>query len=680
MSTNVSDTTKSSRREQRSSAQAFIDNLKGMAHPNSRRIFIEGSRADIRVPLREIQLADTFVGGTKEAPQFEPNEPVPVYDTSGPYGEEAAPIDVRRGLPRLREAWVLERADTDALDGLSSTFTQERLADEGLDHLRFEHLPSARRAKPGRRVTQLHYARQGIVTPEMEFIAIRENMGRERVRSELLRTQHPGQGFGARLPQNITREFVRDEVAAGRAIIPSNINHPEAEPMIIGRNFLVKINANIGNSAVTSSIEEEVEKLVWSTRWGADTVMDLSTGRYIHETREWILRNSPVPIGTVPIYQALEKTNGIAEDLTWELFRDTLLEQAEQGVDYFTIHAGVLLRFVPMTAKRLTGIVSRGGSIMAKWCLSHHKENFLYEHFREICEICAAYDVSLSLGDGLRPGSVYDANDEAQFAELRTLGELTKIAWEYDVQVMIEGPGHVPMHMIERNMTEQLEHCHEAPFYTLGPLTTDIAPGYDHFTSGIGAALIGWYGCAMLCYVTPKEHLGLPNKEDVKQGLITYKIAAHAADLAKGHPGAQIRDNAMSKARFEFRWEDQFNLALDPDTARAYHDETLPQESGKVAHFCSMCGPKFCSMKITQDVRDYAAKLEAVEIKLVGMDGQQERVVAEVESGMARKETETFKQADVESGMARMAETFKETGGEIYHQAATLKQAAGEEA
>ncbi|MGU5762291.1 phosphomethylpyrimidine synthase ThiC [Aeromonas hydrophila] len=663
MSTNVSDTAKSSRREQRSSAQAFIDSLKGMAHPNSRRIFIEGSRADIRVPLREIQLADTFVGGTKEDPRFEPNEPVPVYDTSGRYGEEGVAIDVRRGLPRLRENWVLERDDTDALPGLSSTFTQERLADEGLDHLRFEHLPKPRRAKPGRRVTQLHYARAGIVTPEMEFIAIRENMGRERVRSELLRTQHPGRDFGARLPQNITPEFVRDEVAAGRAIIPSNINHPEAEPMIIGRNFLVKINANIGNSAVTSSIEEEVEKLVWSTRWGADTVMDLSTGRYIHETREWILRNSPVPIGTVPIYQALEKTNGIAEDLTWELFRDTLLEQAEQGVDYFTIHAGVLLRFVPMTAKRLTGIVSRGGSIMAKWCLSHHKENFLYQHFREICEICAAYDVALSLGDGLRPGSVYDANDEAQFAELRTLGELTKIAWEYDVQVMIEGPGHVPMHMIERNMTEQLEHCHEAPFYTLGPLTTDIAPGYDHFTSGIGAAMIGWYGCAMLCYVTPKEHLGLPNKEDVKQGLITYKIAAHAADLAKGHPGAQIRDNAMSKARFEFRWEDQFNLALDPDTARAYHDETLPQESGKVAHFCSMCGPKFCSMKITQDVRDYAAKLEAVEIKLVGMDGRQEQVVAQVESGMAR-----------------MAETFKETGGEIYHQAAALKQAAGEEA
>lgn len=667
MSTSVSDTAKSSRREQRSSAQAFIDSLKGMAHPNSRRIFIEGSRPDIRVPLREILLADTFVGGTKDDPKFEPNEPIPVYDTSGRYGEEGVAIDVRRGLPRLRENWVLERDDTDALPGLSSTFTQERLADEGLDHLRFDHLNSLqhkpRRAKPGHRVTQLHYARAGIVTPEMEFIAIRENMGRERVRSALLRTQHPGQGFGARLPQNITPEFVRDEVAAGRAIIPSNINHPEAEPMIIGRNFLVKINANIGNSAVSSSIEEEVEKLVWSTRWGADTVMDLSTGRYIHETREWILRNSPVPIGTVPIYQALEKTNGIAEELTWELFRDTLLEQAEQGVDYFTIHAGVLLRFVPMTAKRLTGIVSRGGSIMAKWCLSHHKENFLYQHFRDICEICAAYDVALSLGDGLRPGSVYDANDEAQFAELRTLGELTKIAWEYDVQVMIEGPGHVPMHMIERNMTEQLEHCHEAPFYTLGPLTTDIAPGYDHFTSGIGAALIGWYGCAMLCYVTPKEHLGLPNKEDVKQGLITYKIAAHAADLAKGHPGAQIRDNAMSKARFEFRWEDQFNLALDPDTARAYHDETLPQESGKVAHFCSMCGPKFCSMKITQDVRDYAAKLEAVEIKLVGMDGQQEQVVAQVESGMAR-----------------MAETFKETGGEIYHQAAALKQAAGEEA
>ncbi|MFM4733158.1 phosphomethylpyrimidine synthase ThiC [Aeromonas salmonicida] len=649
------------RREQRASAQRFIDNLKGMAHPNSSRIFIEGSRPDIRVGLREIALADTLVGGSKDNPQFEANEPVPVYDTSGAYGDEHAVIDVRLGLPRLRESWVRERGDTEELDDLSSAFTQERLADEGLDHLRFDNLPKPRRAKPGRRVTQLHYARQGLVTPEMEFIAIRENMGRERVRSELLLRQHPGQGFGARLPENITPEFVRDEVAAGRAIIPNNINHPETEPMIIGRNFLVKINANIGNSAVSSSIEEEVEKLVWSTRWGADTVMDLSTGRNIHETREWILRNSPVPIGTVPIYQALEKTNGIAEDLTWELFRDTLLEQAEQGVDYFTIHAGVLLRYVPMTAKRLTGIVSRGGSIMAKWCLSHHKENFLYQHFREICELCAAYDVALSLGDGLRPGSVYDANDEAQFAELRTLGDLTKIAWEYDVQVMIEGPGHVPMHMIERNMTEQLEHCHEAPFYTLGPLTTDIAPGYDHFTSGIGAAMIGWYGCAMLCYVTPKEHLGLPNKEDVKQGLITYKIAAHAADLAKGHPGAQIRDNAMSKARFEFRWEDQFNLALDPETARAYHDETLPQESGKVAHFCSMCGPKFCSMKITQDVRDYAASLEAVEVKLVGMDGRQERVVAEVESGMAQ-----------------MAETFKEKGSELYHQAAALKPAREE--
>lgn len=667
-----------SRREQRASAQRFIDNLKGMAHPNSSRIFIEGSRPDIRVGLREIALADTLVGGSKENPQFEANEPVPVYDTSGAYGDEHAVIDVRLGLSRLRQGWVLERGDTEELDDLSSAFTQERLADEGLDHLRFDNLPKPRRAKPGRRVTQLHYARQGLVTPEMEFIAIRENMGRERVRSELLLRQHPGQGFGARLPENITPEFVRDEVAAGRAIIPNNVNHPETEPMIIGRNFLVKINANIGNSAVSSSIEEEVEKLVWSTRWGADTVMDLSTGRNIHETREWILRNSPVPIGTVPIYQALEKTNGIAEDLTWELFRDTLLEQAEQGVDYFTIHAGVLLRYVPMTAKRLTGIVSRGGSIMAKWCLSHHKENFLYQHFREICELCAAYDVALSLGDGLRPGSVYDANDEAQFAELHTLGELTKIAWEYDVQVMIEGPGHVPMHMIERNMTEQLEHCHEAPFYTLGPLTTDIAPGYDHFTSGIGAAMIGWYGCAMLCYVTPKEHLGLPNKEDVKQGLITYKIAAHAADLAKGHPGAQIRDNAMSKARFEFRWEDQFNLALDPETARAYHDETLPQESGKVAHFCSMCGPKFCSMKITQDVRDYAASLEAVEVKLVGMDGQQERVVAQVESSTAHKESETFKQVDVESGMAQMAETFKEKGSELYHQAAALKPAREE--
>ncbi|WP_256350324.1 phosphomethylpyrimidine synthase ThiC [Enterobacter sp. ENT03] len=565
--------TKPTRREQREHAQRFIDSLEGTAFPGSRRIYIQGSQADIRVPMREIQLSPTPVGGTKDAPRFEENEAIPVYDTSGPYGDPDIAINVQQGLAKLRSPWI-----------------------------------AARGASAGQCVTQLHYARKGLVTPEMEFIAIRENMGRERIRADVLRHQHPGEGFGARLPENITPEFVRDEVAAGRAIIPANINHPESEPMIIGRNFLVKVNANIGNSAVSSSVDEEVEKLVWATRWGADTVMDLSTGRHIHETREWILRNSPVPIGTVPIYQALEKVNGVAENLSWEVFRETLLEQAEQGVDYFTIHAGVLLRYVPMTAKRLTGIVSRGGSIMAKWCLSHHQENFLYERFRDICEICAAYDVSLSLGDGLRPGSVQDANDEAQFAELHTLGELTKIAWEYDVQVMIEGPGHVPMHMIRRNMTEQLEHCHEAPFYTLGPLTTDIAPGYDHFTSGIGAAMIGWFGCAMLCYVTPKEHLGLPNKEDVKQGLITYKIAAHAADLAKGHPGAQIRDNAMSKARFEFRWEDQFNLALDPFTARAYHDETLPQESGKVAHFCSMCGPKFCSMKISQEVRDFTAQ------------------------------------------------------------------------
>lgn len=600
----------SSRREQRAQAQQFIDSLQGTAFPHSKRIYLRGSRDDIRVPMREIQLSQTMVGGTKNAPQMEDNEPVPVYDTAGPYGDPAASIDVHRGLQKLRAGWIAERGDSAEIDRLSSAYTQQRLADIGLDHLRFENLPRPKRALTGRCVTQLHYARQGKVTPEMEFIALRENMGRERIRGEVLLQQHPGNSFGASLPENITAEFVRQEVAAGRAIIPANINHPEAEPMIIGRNFLVKVNANIGNSAVSSSIEEEVEKLVWSTRWGTDTVMDLSTGRYIHETREWILRNSPVPIGTVPIYQALEKVGGVAEDLNWEIFRDTLLEQAEQGVDYFTIHAGVLLRYVPMTAKRLTGIVSRGGSIMAKWCLSHHQESFLYQHFREICEICAAYDVSLSLGDGLRPGSIQDANDEAQFAELHTLGELTKIAWEYDVQVMIEGPGHVPMQMIRRNMTEQLEHCHEAPFYTLGPLTTDIAPGYDHITSGIGAAMIGWFGCAMLCYVTPKEHLGLPNKEDVKQGLITYKIAAHAADLAKGHPGAQIRDNAMSKARFEFRWEDQFNLALDPHTARAYHDETLPQESNKVAHFCSMCGPKFCSMKISQEVRDYAAKQE----------------------------------------------------------------------
>ncbi|EBR9632932.1 phosphomethylpyrimidine synthase ThiC [Salmonella enterica subsp. enterica serovar Enteritidis] len=623
-------TTTLTRREQRAKAQHFIDTLEGTAFPNSKRIYVTGSQHDIRVPMREIQLSPTLIGGSKDNQQFEENEAVPVYDTSGPYGDPEVAINVQQGLAKLRQPWIDARNDSEELDDRSSAYTRERLADDVLDDLRFTGLLTPKRAKAGKRITQLHYARQGIVTPEMEFIAIRENMGRERICSEVLRHQHPGMSFGARLPENITPEFVRDEVAAGRAIIPANINHPESEPMIIGRNFLVKVNANIGNSAVTSSIEEEVEKLVWSTRWGADMVMDLSTGRYIHETREWILRNSPVPIGTVPIYQALEKVNGIAEDLTWEAFRDTLLEQAEQGVDYFTIHAGVLLRYVPMTAKRLTGIVSRGGSIMAKWCLSHHKENFLFEHFREICEICAAYDVSLSLGDGLRPGSIQDANDEAQFSELHTLGELTKIAWEYDVQVMIEGPGHVPMHMIQRNMTEELESCHEAPFYTLGPLTTDIAPGYDHFTSGIGAAMIGWFGCAMLCYVTPKEHLGLPNKEDVKQGLITYKIAAHAADLAKGHPGAQIRDNAMSKARFEFRWEDQFNLALDPFTARAYHDETLPQESGKVAHFCSMCGPKFCSMKISQEVRDYAAA-QAIEV-----------------------------------GMADMSENFRAKGGEIY--------------
>ncbi|MDH2069859.1 phosphomethylpyrimidine synthase ThiC [Pantoea sp. GD03673] len=632
------------RREQRAQAQEFIDSLQsGSAFPQSRRIWITGSREDIRVPMREITLSPTHIGGSKEQPLYEKNEAVPVYDTAGAYGDPAAQIDVHHGLEKLRARWIAERDDSELLEQNSSGYTQQRLADEGLDHLRFDHLPTPRRARAGRRVTQLHYARQGIITPEMEFIALRENMGRERIRSEVLLQQHPGYSFGAHLPASITPEFVRQEVAAVRAIIPANINHPESEPMIIGRNFLVKVNANIGNSAVTSSIEEEVEKLVWSTRWGADTVMDLSTGRYIHETREWILRNSPVPIGTVPIYQALEKVNGVAEALNWEIFRDTLLEQAEQGVDYFTIHAGVLLRYVPMTAKRLTGIVSRGGSIMAKWCLSHHQESFLYQHFREICEICAAYDVSLSLGDGLRPGSIQDANDEAQFAELRTLGELTRIAWEYDVQVMIEGPGHVPMHMIRRNMTEQLDLCDEAPFYTLGPLTTDIAPGYDHFTSGIGAAMIGWFGCAMLCYVTPKEHLGLPNKEDVKQGLITYKIAAHAADLAKGHPGAQIRDNAMSKARFEFRWEDQFNLALDPHTARAMHDETLPQESGKVAHFCSMCGPKFCSMKISQEVREFAARQDA-------------------------------RAEPVEVGMAQMSDRFRSHGGELYHPADAIKE------
>ncbi|PSW03589.1 phosphomethylpyrimidine synthase ThiC [Photobacterium rosenbergii] len=633
----------SNRKQARLEAKQFIDSLTTQAYPNSRKVYVTGSREDIRVPMREIALADSLVGGTKESPVFEPNEPVRVYDTSGFYTDPEQPADIYAGLPKLRESWIEERGDTELLNELSSQYSKQRLADDTLDELRFEQQARIRRAKPGKNVTQLHYARQGIITPEMEFIAIRENMGRAKYRDEVLNQQHPGMSFGANLPQEITPEFVRREVAEGRAIIPANINHPETEPMIIGRNFLVKVNANIGNSSVSSSIEEEVEKLVWSTRWGGDTVMDLSTGRNIHETREWIIRNSPVPIGTVPMYQALEKVNGIAENLNWEVFRDTLLEQAEQGVDYFTIHAGVLLRYVPMTAKRVTGIVSRGGSIMAKWCLAHHQESFLYEHFREICEICAQYDIALSLGDGLRPGSVADANDEAQFSELRTLGELTKIAWEYDVQVMIEGPGHVPMHMIKENMEEQLKHCHEAPFYTLGPLTTDIAPGYDHITSGIGAAMIGWYGCAMLCYVTPKEHLGLPNKEDVKVGLITYKLCAHAADLAKGHPGAQVRDNALSKARFEFRWEDQFNLALDPETARAYHDETLPQESGKIAHFCSMCGPKFCSMKISQEVREYASGLE--------QDG--ELAVQMLDDPL--------------EGMQQKANEFRAKGSELYH-------------
>ncbi|WP_305406008.1 phosphomethylpyrimidine synthase ThiC [Photobacterium leiognathi] len=635
----------SNRKQARLEAKQFIESLTVQPYPNSQKVYVQGSRSDLRVPMREITLADSLVGGSKESPIFEPNEPVRVYDTSGFYTDPDKTIDIYSGLPTVREQWILDRDDTELLDGLSSNYANERLDDKTLDDLRFGERAPIRRAKAGKCVTQLHYARQGIITPEMEYIAIRENMGRAKYHDEVLNQQHPGISFGANLPKEITPEFVRQEVAEGRAIIPANINHPETEPMIIGRNFLVKVNANIGNSAVSSSIEEEVEKLVWSTRWGGDTVMDLSTGRNIHETREWIIRNSPVPIGTVPMYQALEKVNGVAENLNWEVFRDTLLEQAEQGVDYFTIHAGVLLRYVPMTAKRVTGIVSRGGSIMAKWCLAHHKESFLYEHFREICEICAQYDISLSLGDGLRPGSVADANDEAQFSELRTLGELTKIAWEYDVQVMIEGPGHVPMHMIKENMEEQLEHCHEAPFYTLGPLTTDIAPGYDHITSGIGAAMIGWYGCAMLCYVTPKEHLGLPNKEDVKVGLITYKLCAHAADLAKGHPGAQVRDNALSKARFEFRWEDQFNLGLDPETARAYHDETLPQESGKIAHFCSMCGPKFCSMKISQEVRDYAKDLErSDELAIKLLD-------------------------DPLEGMQQKAQEFREKGSELYHPA-----------
>ncbi len=592
----------------------------------SRKIYIEGSRPDIRVPFREISLSDT-----PSAFGAEKNPPVVVYDTSGPYTDPEVKIDIRNGLPALRAGWIAERNDTEQLDGPTSTFGQQRLTDPELSEMRFNLHRKPLRAKPGMNVSQMHYARRGIITPEMEFIAIRENQRRENM-SELLQTQHPGQNFGAAIPKLITPEFVRDEVARGRAIIPANINHPESEPMIIGRNFLVKINANIGNSALGSSISEEVEKMVWGTRWGGDTVMDLSTGKNIHETREWIIRNSPVPIGTVPIYQALEKVDGKAEDLTWEIFRDTLIEQAEQGVDYFTIHAGVRLAYIPMTAKRMTGIVSRGGSIMAKWCLAHHKESFLYEHFEDICEIMKQYDVSFSLGDGLRPGSIYDANDEAQFAELKTLGELTQIAWKHDVQCMIEGPGHVPMHMIKENMDLQLEHCGEAPFYTLGPLTTDIAPGYDHITSGIGAAMIGWYGCAMLCYVTPKEHLGLPDKEDVRTGIITYKIAAHAADLAKGHPGAQIRDNALSKARFEFRWEDQFNLGLDPEKAKEFHDETLPQEGAKQAHFCSMCGPHFCSMKITQDVRDYADKLGVDEAEAL-QKGMQEKAIEFVRKG-----------------------------------------------
>ncbi len=615
------------------SESAQVDAQSVQPFTRSQKVYVQGSRPDIRVPMREISLdvTPTDFGG-------EINAPVTVYDTSGPYTDPNVVIDVRKGLADVRSAWIDDRGDTERLEGLSSHFGQQRLNDEELTKLRFAHVRNPRRAKAGANVSQMHYARQGIITAEMEYVAIRENMKLAEARAAgLLKEQHKGHSFGASIPKEITAEFVREEIARGRAIIPANINHTELEPMIIGRNFLVKINGNIGNSALGSSIEEEVAKLTWGIRWGSDTVMDLSTGKHIHETREWIIRNSPVPIGTVPIYQALEKVNGVAEDLTWELFRDTLIEQAEQGVDYFTIHAGVLLRYVPMTAKRVTGIVSRGGSIMAKWCLAHHKENFLYTHFDEICEIMKAYDVSFSLGDGLRPGSIADANDEAQFGELETLGELTKIAWKHDVQCMIEGPGHVPMQLIKENMDKQLECCDEAPFYTLGPLTTDIAPGYDHITSGIGAAMIGWFGCAMLCYVTPKEHLGLPNKDDVKTGIITYKIAAHAADLAKGHPGAQIRDNALSKARFEFRWEDQFNLGLDPDTARAYHDETLPKDSAKVAHFCSMCGPKFCSMKITQEVREYAAnqKIEAVDISR-------------------------------EEGMREQAERFKQEGSQLY--------------
>ncbi|MDO6681467.1 MULTISPECIES: phosphomethylpyrimidine synthase ThiC [unclassified Oceanobacter] len=612
--------------------QAQLDRL---SYPASRKVYIQGSRDDIQVGVREIELTPTQLsdGNTEH------NPPVRVYDMSGPYSDPALDLDLAKGLSALRQPWIDERSDTEVLAQSSSYFSQTRDMDLRYEQWRMKTERKPRRALPGNNVTQLHYARQGIITPEMEYIAIRENLGlTEQALADALTQQHPGQSWGANIPALITPEFVRDEVARGRAVIPNNINHPESEPMIIGRNFRTKVNANIGNSAVTSSIADEVEKLVWATHWGADTIMDLSTGQNIHETREWILRNSPVPVGTVPLYQALEKCGGIAEDLTWELFRDTLIEQAEQGVDYFTIHAGVRLAHIPLTAKRVTGIVSRGGSIMAKWCLAHHQESFLYSHFEDICDIMKAYDVCFSLGDGLRPGSIADANDEAQFAELHTLGELTKIAWQHDVQTFIEGPGHVPMHMIKENMDEQLKHCQEAPFYTLGPLTTDIAPGYDHITSGIGAALIGWYGCAMLCYVTPKEHLGLPNKEDVKQGMMAYRIAAHAADLAKGHPGAQIHDNAMSKARFEFRWQDQFNLALDPETARAYHDETMPKEGHKLAHFCSMCGPKFCSMKISQEVRDAANAEQA------------------------------------QQAMADKAEEFRQQGSELYHPASSTDQ------
>jgi len=602
--------------------------------PGSRKAHQVGSRPDLRVPLREVVLSDTpkMFGAER-------NPPFCVYDTSGPYTDPEVAIDLVAGLAALRAAWIAERGDTEVLSTLSSAFGHQRLVDPRLDPVRFPGVRNPRRARAGANVTQMHYARQGIVTPEMEYIAIRENARIEALEHATKGRRHAGESFGAAIPRIITPQFVRDEVARGRAIIPANINHPESEPMVIGRNFRVKINANIGNSAVTSSIAEEVEKMVWSIRWGGDTVMDLSTGKHIHETREWIIRNAPVPIGTVPIYQALEKVDGKAEELTWELFRDTLIEQAEQGVDYFTIHAGVLLRYIPLTAKRVTGIVSRGGSIMAKWCLAHHKESFLYTHFEEICEIMKAYDVSFSLGDGLRPGCIADANDAAQFGELETLGELTKIAWKHDVQTMIEGPGHVPMHLIKENMDKQLEVCGEAPFYTLGPLTTDIAPGYDHITSAIGAAMIGWFGTAMLCYVTPKEHLGLPNKQDVRDGIIAYKIAAHAADLAKGHPGAQARDDALSKARFEFRWADQFNLGLDPEKAQEFHDETLPKDAHKTAHFCSMCGPNFCSMKITQDVREYAAQQ--------GVDAQ----------------------AALEQGMAEKAAEFRAQGAQIYRPA-----------